>query len=136
MKAALLKLVLTLSTEHQIDPALVAAIIDVESKFNVEATGAIGERGLMQLHPKYFEGDAYYDPNLNIESGIKLLKTNRKYCHLKLDFSWVICYNQGISGALRVQNPEQNIYYQKVLKAYPTYVEIFQKNKGLYVYSK
>jgi soluble lytic murein transglycosylase-like protein len=126
-KEAILKLILLLAPKHHVDPALVAAIVDVESQFRVDATGAIGERGLMQLHPRYFEGDEHYDPLTNLEAGMEKLRRDRRSCKIPLVLGVVICYNQGVSGAQRVLSPDQHPYYRKVLDTYPTYAEYFQK---------
>jgi hypothetical protein len=39
------------SYEHDIDPFLILAIVEVESRYNTMAIGSVGERGLMQIRP-------------------------------------------------------------------------------------
>jgi len=62
---------------HQVDAALVKAVIRTESYFNPNATSRVGASGLMQLMPqtaaKYGVTDLY-SPKQNIEAGVKHLK--------------------------------------------------------------
>ncbi len=62
---------------HQVDAALVKAVIRTESYFNPNATSRVGASGLMQLMPqtaaKYGVTDIY-SPKENIEAGVKHLK--------------------------------------------------------------
>jgi soluble lytic murein transglycosylase-like protein len=39
------------ATVYDVDPLLVAVIVSAESSWRYDATGAVGEIGLMQLHP-------------------------------------------------------------------------------------
>jgi soluble lytic murein transglycosylase-like protein len=70
-------LIRQLAAKHQIDAALVHAIIDVESKFNANAMSPKGAIGLMQLMPstaRRYGGGDISDPARNIELGILHLK--------------------------------------------------------------
>ena len=63
---------------YRLDPALVKAVIAVESAFQPDAVSAKGALGLMQLMPgtaKRFAVSDPYNPQQNIEGGIKYLKT-------------------------------------------------------------
>lgn len=65
------------SRKHNIDFALVKAIIHVESSFNPYAVSERGARGLMQLLPETAKRQGIhdiYDPAQNIEAGIRYLK--------------------------------------------------------------
>ncbi len=66
---------------YRIDPALLAAVIDVESKFRANAKSSSGAIGLMQLLPSTahgiavhtggsrFETQDLYDPEINVRYG-------------------------------------------------------------------
>lgn len=58
---------------ENVDPYLVMAMIESESKYNPNATGALGEQGLLQMMPQFFknrmkklEVEDLYDPYSNI----------------------------------------------------------------------
>jgi soluble lytic murein transglycosylase-like protein len=66
------------SEAHGVNPMLVRALIEVESKFRPTARSRKGAMGLMQLMPSTVR--AYnlrnpFEPKANIEAGIKHLKT-------------------------------------------------------------
>lgn len=63
--------------EHRLDPALINALIWVESKFDARARSPGGNQGLMQLHPatarelarSLGERSRPYDPGFNVRAG-------------------------------------------------------------------
>ena len=63
--------------EHKVDPALVRAVIEVESAWNPRAVSIKGALGLMQLMPataaRYGVGDAF-DPRQNVSGGTRHLR--------------------------------------------------------------
>ncbi len=62
---------------HQVDPLLVHSVIQVESNYNVRAVSNKGAQGLMQLTPstaKMLGVSDSFDPQQNIEAGVKYLK--------------------------------------------------------------
>ncbi len=64
------------SSEQGVDPLLVRAIIEVESKGNPKATSRSGAKGLMQLMPKTASALGVkdpYNPEQNIRGGVKYL---------------------------------------------------------------
>jgi soluble lytic murein transglycosylase len=75
------KLILSVATEHQLDPMLVKAVIWRESRFGRQKYGTAGERGLMQVSEKAatewarehkidnFQVDQLFDPTTNLEAG-------------------------------------------------------------------
>lgn len=107
-----------LSRVYQMDPALVMAVIDVESHFNVRQRGSHGEVGLMQLRPNFFPGVAY-DIRGNIETGVSYLSFVRANCPTKVDNTWITCYNNGISR--KPKYPKLLPYYKAVMNAYKKY---------------
>ncbi|AFJ03584.1 lytic transglycosylase [Methylophaga frappieri] len=65
-----------LSAKHNVDPALVRAVIHAESAFRVDARSAKGAQGLMQLMPgtaKDMGVKNAFNAKENIEGGIKYL---------------------------------------------------------------
>jgi len=108
--------------EHQVDFALVKAIVHVESSFNPYAVSHRGARGLMQLLPATAKRHGIhdvYDPAQNIEAGIRHLKYlgtlfNNKN-HLVL-----AAYNAGENAVLRHNGippyTETQMYVRKVLQ--------------------
>lgn len=73
--------VLKYAKENHLEPSLLTAVIKTESNFNTQAisynvNGSI-DRGLCQLNDLTFpeiHPDAFFDPEINIQSGAKFLK--------------------------------------------------------------
>jgi soluble lytic murein transglycosylase-like protein len=71
------EIALAASRRHSVDPALVMAVIDVESAFRPEAVSPKGAMGLMQLMPQTAANLGVaepFDPNANIEGGVRHLR--------------------------------------------------------------
>ena len=69
------------SQEFKIPPALIVAVIEQESSFNVMAVGSAGEIGLMQIHPRYWKDrlgiknkNKLFGIRTNIYSGTQIIK--------------------------------------------------------------
>ena len=63
--------------KYDLDPALVAAVVETESRFRAGARSQVGARGLMQLMPRtgrWMGADNLYDPEQNVEAGAKYLQ--------------------------------------------------------------
>ncbi|HOC44503.1 MAG TPA: lytic transglycosylase domain-containing protein [Thermoanaerobaculales bacterium] len=72
----LYELVQRLSTENGLDPKLVDAVVRVESGYNPSAVSHKGALGLMQLMPdtaRRLEVDNPFDPEQNVQGGIREL---------------------------------------------------------------
>ena len=129
MSQVLLNLIATYSLMYGVDPILATAVVAHESKFNASAVGAVGEIGLMQLRPEYFAksckgksqekcGNELFNPQTNIEIGIKHLADLQKRCKYKKDKLFIVCHNVGVVGGSRLQKPREFDYYKKVMTEY------------------
>jgi len=134
------EVILEESLKRNLDPILVAAVIEVESRFQYSAISPVGARGIMQimpdtgrfltdavgrelgLQPVVYRPESLDDPILNIRMGVYYLHDLRKQfrnLHLAL-----IAYN---AGPAEVQNRLENNqefsqeYATLVLDAYRRY---------------
>ncbi len=65
------------ATRHQVDPLLIRSVIQVESNYDPLAISNKGAQGLMQLMPgtaRRFAVKDTFDPQQNIEGGVRYLK--------------------------------------------------------------
>ena len=63
--------------KYDVDPALVAAVVETESRFKSGARSQVGAKGLMQLMPRtgrWMGANNLYDPEQNVEAGTKYLR--------------------------------------------------------------
>ncbi len=70
-------IIIRVSKRYNVDPALIKAIIRAESSFNPHAVSNKGAMGLMQLMPitlKAMGARDPFDPEYNIEAGVRYLK--------------------------------------------------------------
>jgi hypothetical protein len=110
---------------HGVSPALVSAVVAVESGFNPRAVSPKGARGLMQLMPATaaeLAVDNVYDPAQNLEGGTRHLRglMDRFDGDLRLALA---AYNAGADAVKRHGGvppyPETRDYVRKVLERMP-----------------
>lgn len=82
---------------HQLDPALLTAVVRAESGFNAEALSPTGAMGLMQLMPATAKSLGVrdpYNPSQNVEGGATLLRNLIDRYDGRLDLA-LAAYNAG-----------------------------------------
>lgn len=117
------KFINEIAPEYDVNPDLVRAIVQVESKYNEYAISRTGAMGLMQVMPGTFFETGFkspYDYRENIQAGVKYLSIQlKKFGDLKLALS---AYNAGPGNVYKnMQIPnitETQNYVIKVLKIY------------------
>jgi len=117
------------SRQHQLDPALISAIIKAESDFDPDAVSRAGAIGLMQLMPDTaVRWDVHdpFNPEENIAGGARYLRYLLDRFHGNLPLA-LAAYN---AGATRVEHyntlppfHETRRYVKKVLRFYRLYDE-------------
>ena len=91
------------AAKYDVDPLLVAAVIEQESKFRHTARSQVGARGLMQLMPKtgrWMGARDLYDPEQNVDAGVRYIK----YLQSQFDGdlkSTIAAYNAGEGNVRR-----------------------------------
>ena len=110
---------------NQLPPALLDAIVQVESGYRSDAVSPKGAIGLMQLMPgtaRNLGVDNPYDPRQNLHGGAVHLRQllTRFENNLKLALA---AYNAGAGAVIKYQNqippyPETIAYVEKVLRLY------------------
>ncbi|MGB2656104.1 MAG: lytic transglycosylase domain-containing protein [Candidatus Acidiferrum sp.] len=118
------KLVKEASARHNVDPALVRAVIETESNWNPYAVSRKGAGGLMQLIPttaqRYGANDVF-NPQQNIDAGVSHLKWLLERYNGNLDLA-LAAYNAGEGAVDRAHGipafRETRNYVQKVQDAY------------------
>lgn len=118
-------MIATASKTHDVDVALVHAVITAESGYNPSAVSRAGARGLMQLMPetaKRFGVQNIHDPAENIQGGVKYLRELLTMFNGNRELA-VAAYNAGENAVIRAGNripayPETQNYVPKVLGLY------------------
>jgi soluble lytic murein transglycosylase-like protein len=118
------KLVREAADRHRVDPALIRAVIETESNWNPNAYSRKGAVGLMQLIPttaQRFGANDVYNPQQNIDAGVRYLKTLLERYNGNLDLA-LAAYNAGEGAVDRAHGipafRETRNYVHKVQDAY------------------
>lgn len=117
-------LIESVAVKHGIDPALVHAVIAAESNYRPKARSHVGARGLMQVMPStardlgVLSAGQLYDPEQNIEAGVKYLKGLLERFDGDLPTA-LAAYNAGPNAVSKHDGippyPETQNYVRKVL---------------------
>ncbi len=122
--SAYLESINTACDRHGVDPALVHAIMKVESDFNPMAISRKGAMGLMQLMPQTavdMNVRNTFDPGENIDGGVKYMRylLDRYEGNVSLALA---AYNSGENAVKRWGTippfPETQNYVQKIMRLY------------------
>jgi len=110
--------------KYDLDPALVAAVMETESRFHTRARSQVGAQGLMQLMPRtgrWMGARNLYDPEQNVEAGTKYLQ----YLYKRFDGNLnktIAAYNAGEGNVKRYNGVppfrETRQYVSRVMKHY------------------
>lgn len=113
--------------DYHMDPALIKAVIHVESNFDVFAKSRVGAKGLMQIMPG--TGSDYelydpYDPLENIRAGTQHLRFLLDLFDEDVDLA-IAAYNAGQGNVLKYEGippfPETRNYVRQVNEKYELY---------------
>ena len=126
------------ATHYDLDPALLAAVIEEESKFRSDARSSAGAIGLMQLQPATARGIAVrtggsqfvlsdlYDPEINVRYGAWYLH------HLMLKYGderlALAAYNAGQQNVDRWRERGQGVRFAETR----AYIDKVERLKGIY----
>lgn len=115
----IIALIIALAPQYQLDPALVAAVIEVESNFSAKTIGDVGEIGLMQIKPStaQLSQRQLFNPEKNLIAGLTYLSYVKINCKYTENDLFVVCYNRGVKGGNRLKHPKRDAYYKKVRNA-------------------
>lgn len=122
-------IIIEVASRHQVDPALIKAIIMAESGYNPKAVSKRGAKGLMQLMPltaKSLGVEDIFNPKHNINAGVGYFKKllNQFDGDVKLALA---AYNAGSRKVRQYKGippfRATKIYIKKVFKYYELYKE-------------
>jgi hypothetical protein len=113
-------LISTVAAAHHVDARLVHAVIEQESNYQARAKSKKGARGLMQLMPgtaKQYGVSNSYDPQANLDAGVRHLKDLMSRLDLPMALA---AYNAG-EGTIRRYGglppfPETQSYVRNILR--------------------
>ncbi len=113
------------AAKERLEPALLRAVIKVESNFNHRAVSRVGARGLMQIMPMTAEGLGsqkaldHRNPRANILAGARYLRSMINQFSGKLELA-IAAYNAGPTAVNRYGRippyRETQAYVAKVMK--------------------
>jgi hypothetical protein len=120
-------IIIEAASRHEVDPALVKAIIMAESGYNPRAISGQGAEGLMQLMPTTAQAlgvEDAFNPEHNINAGVKYFKQLLEEFDEDIELA-LAAYNAGISkvrqhrGVPPIETTQK--YIKKVFRYYRYY---------------
>ena len=112
------------ASKYDVDPALVAAVMETESRFKTRARSQVGAQGLMQLMPRtgrWMGAKNLYDPEQNVDAGARYLS----YLNERFDGNLkntIAAYNAGEGNVRRYNGVppfhETRNYVTRVMSRY------------------
>ncbi len=126
-------LVAAVAREHKLSPALLHAVITVESGYNPKARSSKGAAGLMQLMPetaKRYSVNDIWDPRQNVDGGARYLRDLLALFNNNLGLA-LAAYNAGEAAVTQNGNrippyPETRNYVPRVLQHYHLYADAYR----------
>ena len=126
------------AAEQGMEPALIKAVIQAESDFNVAAVSSAGALGLMQLMPATAAelrlADPF-DPEENIRGGVRYLRSLMAIFNNDLVLA-LAAYHAGAGNVLKYGRippfDETQVYVERVLRFYKSYLG--KAPRKMYVY--
>ncbi len=117
------------AAKYELDPALIRAVIQVESNRNPEAVSSVGAQGLMQLMPNTAAEMGVtnsFDPAQNIEGGARYLRQllNRYQGNRRLALA---AYNWGMGNLEKRPEALPKETQRYILKVEKAYTEILKR---------
>jgi hypothetical protein len=137
--SAYVDIINTACGRHGVDPALVHAIVKVESDFNPYALSRKGAMGLMQLMPEtavVMKVGNSFNPHENIDGGVKYLRylIDRYEGNLPLALA---AYNSGETAVKKWGTippyPETQNYVQRIMKIYNGNELVIRPHRTIYM---
>jgi soluble lytic murein transglycosylase-like protein len=120
-------IVIQTASRHQVDPALVKAIIMAESGYNTQAISKRGAKGLMQLMPATAHAlgvEDVFNPKQNISGGVRYFKKLVTQFDGDVELA-LAAYNAGSRNVRHYQGippfKATRYYIKKVFKYYEIY---------------
>lgn len=122
--------------KYDVDPALIAAVVETESRFHRNARSPVGAQGLMQLMPRtgrWLGATNLYDAEQNVDAGVKYLK----YLQGRFDGdlkNTIAAYNAGEGNVQRYGGVppfrETRSYVKQVMTRYQQRKKQFEQGDG------
>jgi hypothetical protein len=120
-------MIIRVAKRHQVDPALVKAVIRAESAYDHKAVSHRGAIGLMQLMPKTAQAlgvEDSFNPELNIDGGVKYLRQLMDQFDGDVRLA-LAAYNAGSKKVRKYRGvppfKQTRFYLQKVFRFYRSY---------------